>query len=334
MKKTTKMKKNIKCFSIKIDLNNYGFFLRFYHQFTELQELDISDMNLDSLPAPLPPTLVKLNCALNKITQLPAFLPATLQILHAFNNCIDSVPATWPAALRQLDLGHNRLTSQALEKTTFPPDVQILCVNHNQLTEIPRLQSLVRLQRLNVSCNALGTLALDCLPATLEFFSCAHNQAQHFTGGPFPAALKYLYASHNQLTAVPLPLPPRLVELELQHNRLTTLGDAALPPQVKYFWCHDNLLKTLPLLSDSVQNINSQNNPLAHRSLLLHGQPQDVQRLNEYIYMHLAQQRMHLNDFRWYLLYHSANICMHPDRIAKLVKMKILSFTDDSFSQV
>lgn len=320
--------------SVKIDAHNYPSFLRYYHQFTNLQELDISDMDLDALPpASLPPTLVKLNCALNKITQLPTPLPATLQILHAFNNHLNTVPATWPAALQQLDLGQNRLTSDALETTTFPPNVQILCLSHNQLTTVPRLQHLGRLQRLNVSHNAIRVLALDRLPATstLEFLSCAHNQIEQ---AAFPATLKYLYASHNQLTALPLPLPPQLVELEVQHNRLATLGDAALPPHVKYFWCHDNQLETLPLLPDSVQNIHSLNNPLLFAALLLRGGHLDVERLNEYIYMHLAKQQMQHNDFRWYLLFNSANFCMHPKRIEKLIQMNILSFTDNSFSQL
>jgi len=291
-------------------------------------------MGVRTLPAPLPCELVKLNCSLNKLTLLPTPLPPTLKVLIAFNNHIDTLPLVWPAALQHLDLGQNRLTSLAVKTTTFPPKVHLICLIQNQLTELPRLNHLAQLRRFNCGQNTLHTLALNHLPATLEFLSCSHSQIQHCTG-TFPAHLKYLYISNNQLTALPLPLPPQLVEVELQHNCLTTLG-GALPPKVKYFTCNNNQFESLPLLPESLKHINSLNNPIFFRPLCFRGQIQegeeDHARLNEYIYMYLAKQRMKHNDFRWFLLFHSANICMHPKRIEKLVSMNILSFTDDSFS--
>ena len=73
---------------------------------TSLQGLYLALNNLQTLPT-LPPTLQKLYVSTNKLQSLPA-LPQTLQILHVPNNKLQTLPDL-PQTLRHLNLSINNI---------------------------------------------------------------------------------------------------------------------------------------------------------------------------------------------------------------------------------
>jgi Leucine-rich repeat (LRR) protein len=256
--------------------------------------------------------LTELNFCKQKLTSLPSHLPPSLAVLYCHKNRLTSLPSSLPDTLERLDCSHNLLT--------FLP------------SKLP-----TNLTRLIGAHNLLRVLDTTTLPRRLKLLDCAHNQLQHITldAAPLPPALHFLYLSHNQLSSL-WPLPPFLQDLECAHNRLTTLGPTLPSAGLKYLWCNDNLLQSLPLLPDTLQNINStRNSPALPRPLQLHGCVLDkIGSLNQHIYVQMSKQRMQHNDFRWYLLFHSANFIMHPRHLQPYLDANILAFDDDSFAHL
>jgi hypothetical protein len=98
-----------------------------------------------------------------------------------------------------------------------------------------------------------------------------------------PDTCEVLCLQGNRLRAVPTPLPPRLRQLFIENNQLTSIPEGVLPPTLEYLcapwnqiaevpatwppaltalYLGANQIRTLPPLSKGVQLMNVEGNPL------------------------------------------------------------------------
>ena len=163
----------------------------------ELQELELRNCHLDTLPA-LPPQLLVLRVTSAGLTTLPP-LPDTLQLLNVGDNALTALPAL-PSGLTGLFVPHNRLQALLPHPALLPPRLAMLDAANNQLQALPPLPPSLR--TIDVHANFLATLP------------------------PLPDALTALDAADNLLTQLPA-LPTGLADLDVSCNLLK-----ALPPSV------------------------------------------------------------------------------------------------------
>ncbi|WGO84296.1 TcdA/TcdB pore-forming domain-containing protein [Arsenophonus apicola] len=179
------------------------------------QFLDLSNLNLTSLPDYLPDNLLSLKVNGNQLTSLPAHLPATIEMLYAYNNQLISLPDTLPKGLIQLDVSHNRLTELA---NKLPATLASLDISYNQLIRLPDNLP-AQLQLLNADNNLLTFLS-DSLPANLTNLTVSNNKLKILTNH-LPNSLMRIDVSNNQLTALPDHMPNKLVKFNFTGNRLS-----------------------------------------------------------------------------------------------------------------
>jgi hypothetical protein len=124
---------------------------------TNDRHLDLSDLNLTSLPACIKDLdITFLNCSHNELASLPS-LPASLKLLYCSKNKLRSLP-TLPRSLKVLDCSINKLTSPPI----INPSLTYLDCSHNKLTSPPPLLPL-RLRNFDCPNNHLKSAA-DCFP--------------------------------------------------------------------------------------------------------------------------------------------------------------------------
>ncbi|MET4860603.1 NEL-type E3 ubiquitin ligase domain-containing protein [Morganella morganii] len=211
-------------------------------------ELNLSNLELTSLPDYLPAGLQELRCDGNQLTVLPA-LPAGLQKLTCSETPLTCLPSELPAGLQKLSCNYNQLTSLP----PLPTGLQKLGCYHNQLTRLPPLPT--GLQEL--SCNHNQLTSLLPLPTGLQELNCYHNQLTSLP--PLPTGLQELSCNDNQLTSLPT-LPAGLQTLRCNHNQLTRLP--ALPAGLQNLFCCDNQLTSLPALPTGLLRLYAVNNQL------------------------------------------------------------------------
>ncbi|XBS71416.1 hypothetical protein ABK905_11055 [Acerihabitans sp. KWT182] len=84
--------------------------------------LNLSSLNLSSLPEKLPPDLLRLKANGNALTSLPDTLPSGLELLDVENNPLVSLSSTLPAGLKVLHAGDTEL---AFLPPTLPADLKL-----------------------------------------------------------------------------------------------------------------------------------------------------------------------------------------------------------------
>ncbi|HGJ5892728.1 MAG TPA: C80 family cysteine peptidase [Arsenophonus apicola] len=178
------------------------------------RSLDLSNLNLTSLPDYLPDNLLSLNINGNQLTSLPAHLPATIEMLYAYNNQLTSLPDTLPKGLIQLDVSHNRLAELA---NKLPATLASLDISYNQLIRLSDNLP-AQLQLLNVDNNQL-TFLPDSLPANLTNLIVSNNKLKILTNY-LPNSLIRIDASNNQLIALPDHIPDKLIKFNFTGNQL------------------------------------------------------------------------------------------------------------------
>lgn len=176
--------------------------------------LDLSRLNLSSLPAALPDHIEVLNIYENELEHLPAHLPPSLSSLSVSDNNLVELPATLPANLTWLSASSNLLAS-------LPPRLPERLVNLNLYNNM--LQSLpdhlpANLTRLDLNDNQLIHLP-DNLPDTIQDLRVADNMLMALPQR-FPAALNYLDIRHNLVNA----FPPAMINLPA-HARVCAEGN-------------------------------------------------------------------------------------------------------------
>lgn len=114
--------------------------------YNHTSELDLTDLNLTSLPKNLPPHILKLSICNNNVTQLPSDLPNSLIELTAKNNRLTEIPENFPS-------------------------VKILDISHNQFTTYPQHLLSKQLLSFNISENPLTHFSEDLSSSTISFTS-------------------------------------------------------------------------------------------------------------------------------------------------------------------
>ncbi len=224
-----------------------------------LLKLDISANNLETLLPPLPPGLVELRVQVNRLTALPDSLPEGLTRLDAQYNRLVQLPSALPIKLARLDVSNNYLIAlpglpDALthldiggNRLSQLPEYLPAALTHfkasgNQLTALPA-QLPNGLKWLEARGNLISQLP-DTLPPTIEFMDVSANQLTRLPP-ILPRKLKILDVGDNQLTELPMVLSPALVTLFVNNNQLSQLP-IILPPQMLRLQVSQNALTSLP----------------------------------------------------------------------------------------
>ncbi|MDZ5641828.1 NEL-type E3 ubiquitin ligase domain-containing protein, partial [Enterobacter sp. A103] len=166
------------------------------------EQLDLSGLNLSSLPEFFPHGLIKLDVSNNNLTEVPDNLPETLT---------------------DLDIHHNKILSIPPQKLAACTNLTYLDISHNSLVGLPPLPSM--LEMLNVSNNNILLLPSP-LPAGLELLDASHNKLINLPEH-LPDSLEEFNIGYNNLnlhTALNLEGLTALETLNIQHNQLDDLG--------------------------------------------------------------------------------------------------------------
>ncbi|MGP3591896.1 NEL-type E3 ubiquitin ligase domain-containing protein [Vagococcus sp. WN89Y] len=168
--------------------------------------LDLSRLNLSSLPEVLPDHIEVLNAYENELAVLPANLPATLSSLSISDNNLIELPGTLPENLTWLSVSCNLLASLP---ERMPEGLMNMNLYNNFLQALPdNLPS--TLTRLDLNDNQLICLP-DNLPASLRDLRVADNMLMYLPE-QLPCALQYLDVRDNLLATFPpsiMDLPPQ-----------------------------------------------------------------------------------------------------------------------------
>lgn len=136
--------------------------------------LNLRNLELDTLPANLPPSVKTLQVENNNLRILPENLPDGLEILDAAMNKLTCLPRKLPKSLLKLLVSWNELIAFPV----LPPRLEILDGAHNRLRQLPKL------------------------PDTLLTFNVERNQLQ--TLPKLPNSLRRLFTTDNEITHIPL----------------------------------------------------------------------------------------------------------------------------------
>ncbi|MDB6454049.1 NEL-type E3 ubiquitin ligase domain-containing protein [Falsirhodobacter sp. 20TX0035] len=180
--------------------------------------LDLSALDLTSLPTALPAGVLILDLSSNAFTTLPDTLPDTVQELK-LNSCgLTALPDRLPQGLQRLEVSHNELTRLP---DSLPPGLKALRAHGNELATLP-----------------------DTLPEGLETIGVTGNKLTALPG-TLPSGLRSLDARKNELTALPDTLPEGLVDLKVAKNAISELP-ATLPSTLTNLDASGNWLDALP----------------------------------------------------------------------------------------
>lgn len=236
-------------------------------QTTSIDLLDLSSNDLSSIPPDFLTGMSRINtikaqhCGLSKI---PAFILKMRKVAHLnlSHNLFVNLSLDFMVSmnLRGLSLAYNKL-----EYITVKGELNSTLVNmdlkHNQLTELP-VNIWLSLQEIDVSHNALSMLPSLPSQSPLRKLSASHNKVAEFPSKFFESTsvlhtldlawnglqmlkkvqqknvnleqLQKLVLSHNNLQYLSVGLldaMPKLVHLDLSHNKLQSLNHDVFPPQ-------------------------------------------------------------------------------------------------------
>lgn len=205
------------------------------YRFKECQKmggkvLDLSNLELVTLPKSIPTTVENLFCSDNNLETLNGVqnlhnlkvidcssnllrdlecLPKGVREICCKNNKIDRLNIIpYLHSLRRLDISYNRI-----QRLPINHNIKILICNKNYIKRIPKLYSLER-----VNCRNNKVDSVDSLPK-VEELDCSYNSLRSVERLP---KLEYLYCSNNDLTV--LSGLPNLKILEVtDNNSFTTL---------------------------------------------------------------------------------------------------------------
>ena len=213
----------------------------------------------------LPPNLLILSCANNKLSSLP-LLPKSLLKLYCQNNKLSSLP-NLPQKMTHLYCQNNKLSSLP----DLPQKLIDFNCQNNSLDFLPTLPD--GLFYLHCENNNLSSLPL--LPDGLAYLHCNHNKLEdlslnsnldildigynNFVELPnLPQDLTHLNCQHNKISII-TNLPNDLSELICSFNPITQIS---LPQELTLFECtHSNLI-LLPKLPDTLKELKVSHNKI------------------------------------------------------------------------
>ena len=203
------------------------------------ETLDLSSLDLRSLPDHLPRSVRHLKCSHNILERLPDELPPLLENLDASMNRLTHLPNRLPAFLTGLNVSNNRL---ATLPEGLPKIIKILNASKNKLVRLPATLP-ADLERLNVCENDLVELPAT-LPPKLKSVMASDNKLA-FLPNTLPASLLTIDVCDNALPSLPQTWPPRLQSLNINANLVPTLPDD-LPETLGALYASNNRLSGLP----------------------------------------------------------------------------------------
>lgn len=211
-------------------------------------ELNLSRLNLSSVPAPFPEWLTKIRLSHNKLTELPP-LPRGLISLNLDDNVFSTLPSLTHTKLEFLTLKDNNISLLP----DLPHTLEILLASRNNLHILQRLPDSIK--NLNLDGNKL--VEINRLPASVDLFSATDNQLTHIT--ELPGALRSLFLARNKLTQLP-ELPLTLGELDVNSNQIFDLK--TLPVALQILDAEDNQLERLGTLPGTLRYLNVRYNKI------------------------------------------------------------------------
>ncbi|XP_075065490.1 lumican [Mixophyes fleayi] len=168
-----------------------------------------------------------------KLKKIPS-IPPGIQYLYLQNNMIEGIDDDTfknVTDLRWLILDHNHLSNANIKKNPFAKlkQLQKLYINYNNLTELvgPLPKTL---DDLRVSNNKISKITPNILEG-LENVTVIHLQhnalKEDSIGGAFKGlkSLLYLDLSFNELTKLPIGLPPGINMLYFDNNKIGNIPD-------------------------------------------------------------------------------------------------------------
>ena len=144
------------------------------------------------------------------------------------------------------------------------PNLKILYLSDNHLTEVPNFDNLPNLQTLSLTNNKLTEVPNFNLPnlQTLYLFNNELTEVPNFN---LPS-LQTLYLEDNKLTEVPNFNLPSLQELYLFNNQLTKVPNFNLPSLQTLFLSNNRLTQVPNFNLPSLQTLFLSNNRLTEES--------------------------------------------------------------------
>lgn len=139
-----------------------------------------------------------------------------LEVLDLSQNKINSLSeGTFQpvaASLIQLKLSHNKLSeidsSQLSHVLSALVNLKTLILRHNELTKLPSLSDLSRLEEVNLASNQLESLLSESgrplLPGSISDLNLENNRLKHIKSNTFAGLsnLKYLSLENNQIMQI------------------------------------------------------------------------------------------------------------------------------------
>ncbi|XP_062254702.1 lumican [Platichthys flesus] len=185
-----------------------------------------------------------------------ASLQNQTQLCYFFanNNHLTSVPDVLPAGLRQLRLAHNQISSIRPGAFQKLHNLTLLLLQGNRLQTITEgdLRGLISLNLLHLGGNLISSVPRH-LPSSIQQLYLSNNSLSGLDNGSFPGLqkLKYLRLSHCGLQSGGV--HPwvfnisSLVELDLSHNKLTTIP--TVPSSLQYLYLEANEIQEFNMTS-------------------------------------------------------------------------------------
>lgn len=260
-----------------------------------IAELNLSDLQLHTLPDCLSRLTETLSLRRNALTKLPDLsLPSKLEILDISHNCLSAAPSSLSQLhnLKHLFLDHNSIAelpdlSQLAhlercalsynELTAFPeallqlPNLKSLFLEHNDIAALPALPEQSTLETLDLAYNHSSDVPASlCNLSGLQVLNLSGNGVKRLPDMSMLSNLTKLLLVNNELDALPN-LPPNLQDLNVSGNLLATLPDSVSQlSHLAFLDLSDNRLEALP--SSIVQLphlllINCRRNKLTHLPL-------------------------------------------------------------------
>ena len=148
----------------------------------------------------------------------------------------------------------------------LPNEITVLNLNHNDLHKFPDLTRFTNLQELYITRN--NFIIIPKLPDTLKILDCSwNNSITSFHS--IPPNLVELHCQGNKLSYLPL-LPNSLEHLSCGSNNFNFIPP--LPSNLKKLFCMNNNLTMLPILPDTLTHFDCSRNqikqlPISSKSL-------------------------------------------------------------------
>nr|POF03783.1 leucine-rich repeat-containing protein 40 [Quercus suber] len=222
------------------------------NQFGGLESLDLHSNVLTSLPM-----------GLRRLERLTVLDLARNKLENSVLDIISQIPM-----LKDIKLGHNALSGNLPNAVCDLPHLEVLDLQSNRLLGLPEaLRNLVNMKVLNLAGNQLTALPMDALQQLPLVDLDASNNA--LIGSLFPLGEQYSHqtlrtidVSHNSLAALtfsPLLDLPRLRELRVTNNHMTSLPSVSHWSELHTLLASDNKISELPVGFTDLKKLRNAN---------------------------------------------------------------------------